>query len=155
MKIYVEKETVLTRRRSCERQDSFCAFKGPACIVLFLEMIMASEPKCPACEGESTYADGNLWVCPMCAHEWSQSEVKTEEVAQDNLVRDSNGNVLNEGDTIVVIKDLKVKGMPTSIKVGTKAKNIKLRDMGDGHNISCRIEGFGDMNLKSEFVKKA
>lgn len=115
-----------------------------------------TEPKCPKCEAEYTYADGNLWVCPQCSYEWSQSEApQAVETLPDDSVRDSNGNILNEGDSVTVIKDLPVKGAPKPIKSGTKVKNIKLRDMGDGHNIACRIEGFGDINLKSEFVRKA
>jgi protein PhnA len=118
---------------------------------------MSSEPKCPKCEAEYSYADGNMWVCPQCSHEWSQhaKESVAEVESQDGVVKDSNGNILAEGDSVTVIKDLPVKGMPKPIKSGTKVKNIKLRDMGDGHNIFCRIEGFGDINLKSEFVKKA
>ncbi|MES2769870.1 MAG: zinc ribbon domain-containing protein YjdM [Bdellovibrionota bacterium] len=118
---------------------------------------MATEPKCPKCDGEATYADGNLWVCPLCSNEWSQSaKAEVAEAEPEGfVVKDSNGNILIEGDTVVVIKDLPVKGAPKPIKTGAKMKNIKLRDHGDGHNISGRLEGFGDMNLKSEFVKKA
>jgi protein PhnA len=96
-----------------------------------------------------------MWVCPECAHEWSQHiEVATNNEIIDNLVRDAHGNVLSEGDSVTVIKDLKVKGSSSVVKVGTKVKNIHLTDGGDGHNISCKIDGFGAMNLKSEFVKK-
>lgn len=118
---------------------------------------MAQEPQCPECQGEATYADGNLWICPLCSHEWSQHKAQqsTAAVVDDSLIRDANGNVLTEGDSVTVIKDLPVKGAPKPIKSGTKVKNIKLRDMGDGHNIACKIEGFGDINLKSEFVRKA
>ncbi|OFZ28281.1 MAG: hypothetical protein A2622_04050 [Bdellovibrionales bacterium RIFCSPHIGHO2_01_FULL_40_29] len=119
---------------------------------------MKTEPNCPKCNSENTYADGNLWVCPECAHEWSQhattSDV-TEEVV-DNSIRDAHGNVLTDGDSVTVVKDLKVKGSSSSVKVGTKVKNIRLvPDGADGHNISCKIDGFGAMNLKSEFVKKS
>lgn len=118
---------------------------------------MASEPKCPKCSCEYTYADGNMWVCPECSYEWSAAvKIEAQEAeVDDSIIKDSNGNVLSEGDSVVVIKDLPVKGAPKPIKSGTKVKNIKLRDMGDGHNIACRIEGFGDINLKSEFVRKA
>jgi protein PhnA len=102
-------------------------------------------------------ADGNLWICPECAHEWSlvsTSEVPFEAVA-DNLVRDSNGNVLSDGDSVVVIKELKIKGSSSVVKVGTKVRNIRLVDGGDGHDIGCQIDGIGAINLKSEFVRKA
>ncbi len=99
-----------------------------------------------------------MWICPECSNEWSAlASAPPEETAivEDNLVRDANRNILNEGDTVVVVKDLKVKGSSSVVKVGTKVKNIHLVDASDGHNISCRIEGFGAMSLKSEFVKKA
>lgn len=117
---------------------------------------MVTEPNCPQCNSANTYSDGNLWICPDCSHEWNPAaEIKVAEaIIDESFVRDANGNILSDGDTVTVIKDLKVKGSSSSVKVGTKVKNIKLRDMGDGHNISCRIEGFGEMNLKSEFVKK-
>lgn len=117
-----------------------------------------SEPKCPKCSAEFTYADGNLWVCPQCAHEWSQhaaDPVTEPEVAADTQVRDANGNVLQDGDSVIVIKELKIKGSSSAVKIGTKVRNIRLSDGDDGHNISCKIDGFGAMNLKSEFVKKA
>ncbi len=114
---------------------------------------MTQETNCPKCNSENIYHDGNLWVCPECAHEWNPSEAKTE-VVETNVIKDANGNVLNNGDTVSVIKDLKVKGSSSVIKSGTKVKNIRLTDAGDGHDISCKIEGFGSMNLKSEFVKK-
>ncbi len=118
---------------------------------------MANEPQCPKCQSEYTYQDGAMWVCPQCSHEWNQQELEKSEAqeVEDSAIRDANGNVLIDGDSVVVIKDLPVKGAPKPIKSGTKVKNIRLRDMGDGHNISCKIEGFGDMNLKSEFVRKA
>lgn len=114
------------------------------------KIIMANLPNCPQCNSEYTYEDGNIFVCPECAHEWSQEAVA--ETAEETVVRDANGNVLQDGDTITIIKDLKVKGSSSSLKVGTKVKNIRLVD-GD-HNIDCKIEGFGAMSLKSEFVKK-
>ena len=108
-------------------------------------------PNCPKCNSEYTYEDGSLLICPECAYEWTPgSEESNEDVL---VVKDSNGNILNDGDTVTVIKDLKVKGASNPIKKGTKVKNIKLVD-GD-HNIDCKIDGFGAMSLKSEFVKKA
>jgi protein PhnA len=112
---------------------------------------MSTLPKCPQCGSEFTYEDGNMYVCPECAHEWSQESGATAEDAK--VIRDANGNVLQDGDTITVIKDLKVKGSSSVVKVGTKVKNIRLVD-GD-HDIDCKIDGFGAMKLKSEFVKKA
>jgi protein PhnA len=110
-----------------------------------------SYPACPQCQSEYTYEDGDNYVCPECAHEWSKTAgTDSEEV---KVVRDTNGNLLQDGDTITVIKDLKVKGSSSVVKVGTKVKNIRLVD-GD-HDIDCKIDGFGAMKLKSEFVKKA
>lgn len=110
---------------------------------------MSNLPPCPQCGSEYTYEDRNMFVCPECAHEWS-GEQSTEESL---VVRDAHGNILHEGDTVTVIKDLKVKGSSSVVKVGTKVKNIHLVE-GD-HNIDCRIDGIGSMSLKSEFVKKA
>lgn len=110
---------------------------------------------CPQCQSENIYADGNLWVCPSCGHEWTDSEsAKSDEVAADSQIRDAHGTVLQDGDTVTVIKDLKIKGSSDVVKVGTKVKNIRLGAQGDGHDLSCKIPGFGSMNLKSEFVKK-
>jgi protein PhnA len=115
------------------------------------EKIMYDLPNCPKCNSEYTYEDGNILVCPECAYEWTlESESNNNE--EENIVKDSNGNVLSDGDSITVIKDLKVKGSSSSIKKGTKVKNIRLVE-GD-HNIDCKIDGFGAMQLKSEFVKK-
>ncbi|AJQ92120.1 zinc ribbon domain-containing protein YjdM [Gynuella sunshinyii] len=112
---------------------------------------MSTLPNCPQCNSEYTYEDGNMFVCPECAHEWSKEE--TGGTASDEKVfRDANGNELHDGDTITVIKDLKVKGSSLVVKVGTKVKNIRLVD-GD-HDIDCKIDGIGAMKLKSEFVKK-
>ncbi len=118
---------------------------------------MSSEPNCPKCSAEFTYADGNMWVCPTCAHEWSQSEnaVADIEIPEDNSIRDANGNVLTDGDSLTVIKELRIKGSTSVVKVGTKVKNIRLVDGHDGHNIACKIDGIGAINLKSEFVRKA
>lgn len=116
---------------------------------------MASEFECPQCKSEHVYQDGSLWVCPECAHEWNP-EAAASGAAEDALVvRDAHGNVLSDGDTVSVIKDLKVKGSSAVVKVGTRVKGIRLVDSADGHNIACRIDGIGAMNLKSEFVKKA
>nr|WP_178117849.1 zinc ribbon domain-containing protein YjdM [Pseudomonas sp. R5(2019)] len=107
-------------------------------------------PPCPECNSEFTYEDGSQLICPECAHEWSATaEAETE---TDAVKKDSVGNVLQDGDTVTVIKDLKVKGSSLVVKVGTKVKNIRLCD-GD-HDIDCKIDGIGAMKLKSEFVRK-
>ena len=112
---------------------------------------MSSLPKCPFCSSEFTYEDGSNFVCPECAHEWPKdAPVNTDD--QKQVIRDSVGNVLADGDTITVVKDLKVKGSSAVVKVGTKVKNIRLVE-GD-HDIDCKIDGIGAMSLKSEFVKK-
>lgn len=111
--------------------------------------------KCPKCGSEHVYQDDSLWVCPECAHEWSQDQAGGADGEAARGVRDSNGNPLADGDSVTVIKDLKVKGSSLVVKGGTKVKNIRLVDGADGHNIACRIDGIGAMNLKSEFVKKA
>ncbi|MDX1295225.1 MAG: zinc ribbon domain-containing protein YjdM [Sulfurimonadaceae bacterium] len=110
---------------------------------------MEQLPKCPECGGEYTYEDGELYVCPECAHEWSKSEAEESGF----VIRDANGTVLQDGDSVTVIKDLKVKGASSDIKVGTKIKNIKLLDKPD-HNIDCKIAGFGAMQVTAAFVKK-
>lgn len=112
---------------------------------------MSNLPNCPKCGSEYTYEDGSLYVCPECAYEWT-SEDEAGPADDVRVIKDANGNVLNDGDTVTVIKDLKVKGSSSVIKVGTKVKNIRLVD-GD-HDIDCKIDGFGAMSLKSEFVKK-
>lgn len=110
--------------------------------------------KCPKCGSEYAYQDGTLWICPECAHEWSASAEASETVV-DTTIRDANGNVLATGDTVALIKDLKVKGSSSTVKSGTKVKNIRLvDDPVDGHDIACKIDGIGAMYLKSEFVKK-
>ncbi len=108
-------------------------------------------PNCPKCNSEYTYEDGSLLVCPECAHEWTL-ELKTPNSEDKKIIKDANGNVLQDGDSVTVIKDLKVKGSSSVVKIGTKVKNIRLVD-GD-HDIDCQIDGFGAMKLKSEFVKK-
>jgi protein PhnA len=110
---------------------------------------MSSVPNCPKCNSEYTYEDGSLLICPECGHEWSLEATAVEE---ERVIKDANGNVLSDGDSVTVIKDLKVKGSSSTLKQGTKVKNIRLVD-GD-HNIDCKIDGFGAMSLKSEYVKK-
>jgi protein PhnA len=110
---------------------------------------MSNLPNCPECNSEYTYEDGTNFVCPECGHEWN---LEAENNDDQKIIKDANGNILNDGDSVTVIKDLKVKGSSSVLKVGTKVKNIRLVD-GD-HNIDCKIDGFGAMSLKSEFVKK-
>lgn len=112
---------------------------------------MSALPPCPQCGSELTYEDGSQLVCPECAHEWSGQPA---EAADDGarVYRDAAGNVLQDGDTVTVIKDLKLKGSGGTVKMGTKVKNIRLVD--SDHDIDCKIDGFGAMSLKSEFVKK-
>ncbi|MDT8420538.1 MAG: zinc ribbon domain-containing protein YjdM [Desulfuromonadales bacterium] len=112
---------------------------------------MSALPDCPECYSRYTYQDRALCVCPECAHEWS-TDKPDEDQGDEKVIRDANGNILHEGDSIKVIKDLKVKGSSLVVKVGTRVKNIRLVD-GD-HNIDCKIDGIGAMKLKSEFVKK-
>jgi protein PhnA len=116
---------------------------------------MSALPNCPKCKSEYTYEDGAMLVCPECSHEWSaDASVAGDEASA--VIKDSNGNVLADGDTVTVIKDLKVKGSSLVVKVGTKVKNIRLLpDASDGHDIDCKVDGIGAMKLKSEFVKKA
>lgn len=112
--------------------------------------------KCPKCNSEYAYKDGNFWMCPECAHEWSDAPADAAPVEQPAGVKDANGNLLVTGDSVTVIKDLKVKGSSSTLKSGTKVRNIRiLEDAVDGHNIACKIDGIGAMNLKSEFVKKS
>jgi protein PhnA len=113
---------------------------------------MSSLPPCPQCNSEYTYEDNKLYICPECAHEWTQ-ETGAENPDQELVVKDAHGNALQDGDNVTVIKDLKVKGSSLVVKVGTKVKIIRLID-GD-HNIDCKVDGIGAMQLKSEFVKKA
>lgn len=109
-------------------------------------------PACPKCDENYTYADGNLLICPMCTHEWSAND----DTDDTPVIKDAVGNVLNDGDSVTVIKDLKVKGSSTPIKVGTKVKSIRLiHDAPDDHDIDCKIDSFGAMKLKSGVVKKA
>lgn len=113
--------------------------------------LVTALPACPECQSTYTYQDADLLICPECAHEWREGEV-----IEDYVIKDANGNVINDGDTVTVIKDLKIKGSSSVVKVGTKVKNIRLiADATDGHDIDCKIDGIGAMKLKSEFVKKA
>ena len=114
---------------------------------------MSNLPACPKCASSFTYEDGPMFVCPECAHEWPRQEATSAAPIDTRVVRDAVGNELKDGDTVTVIKDLKVKGASAVVKVGTKVKNIRLVE-GD-HDIDCRIEGIGAMGLKSEFVRKA
>ena len=110
---------------------------------------MNDMPKCPKCNSEYTYENDGIFVCPECAHEWSSA---AENVSEELVVKDANGNILKDGDSVTIIKDLKVKGSSSALKMGTNVKGIRLVE-GD-HNIDCKIDGFGAMSLKSEFVKK-
>ncbi|WP_028311231.1 zinc ribbon domain-containing protein YjdM [Derxia gummosa] len=112
-----------------------------------------SLPKCPKCNSEFVYEDGALYICPECSHEWPQAGDAAEPADGPRVVRDANGTPLVDGDSVIVVKDLKVKGSSLVIKVGTKVKSIRLVE-GD-HDIDCKIDGVGAMSLKSEFVKKA
>ncbi|MCR9204816.1 MAG: zinc ribbon domain-containing protein YjdM [Halobacteriovoraceae bacterium] len=113
-----------------------------------------NSPPCPQCQSPYPYQDGPTWVCPECSHEFTEGDIKA--AVEAGIIRDSNGNVLQDGDSVTVIKDLKIKGSSNSVKVGTKVKNIRLLiDAVDGHDIACKVDGIGAMNLKSEFVKKA
>lgn len=112
-----------------------------------------SLPNCPKCNSEYSYIDGDLLICPECSHEWKETE---QAVEAEHTIKDAFGNVLVDGDTVSVIKDLKIKGSSAVVKVGTKIKNIRvLTDASDGHDIDCKIDNVGQMKLKSEFVKKA
>ena len=115
-------------------------------------------PACPMCGLENTYPDGDNYVCPDCAHEWPQVATSNSndaaEAAGDGVVRDANGNPLQDGDAVILVKDLKVKGSSTTLKKGTKIKSIRLVDGADGHNVDCKTD-LGSLLLKSEFLKKA
>lgn len=113
---------------------------------------MSTLPNCPKCNSEYTYEDGSLLICPECGHEWS---LNTTSESDEEVIKDANGNVLSDGDTVTIVKDLKVKGASSALKQGTKVKNIRLLyGVSDGHDIDCKIDGFGAMKLKSSVVKK-
>ncbi|MGL4397565.1 MAG: zinc ribbon domain-containing protein YjdM [Hyphomicrobium sp.] len=117
---------------------------------------MAEYPKCPKCASEHTYDDGGLFVCPECAHEWTAGAAAlSDDDDGPRVIKDAVGNVLADGDTVTVIKDLKIKGSSSVVKIGTKVRNIRLVAGTGGHDIDCKVEGVGPMQLKSEFVKKA
>lgn len=113
---------------------------------------MSATPNCPKCQSTYVYEDAGLYICPECAHEWSTSQSADDAAAGATMVRDANGVELKDGDTVTVIKDLKVKGSSSVVKVGTKVKNIRL--VSGDHDIDCKVPGIGQMGLKSEFVKK-
>ena len=111
---------------------------------------------CPKCQSENIYQDGYVWMCPECSHEWSESEAKVVVLESDEaVVKDANGNILLPGDSVMVIKDLKVKGAASTIRSGTKIKSIRISDGGDGHNVAAKIEGLGLIHLKAQFLRKA
>ena len=112
---------------------------------------MSTLPPCPECQADYTYEDQSFYVCPQCAHEWSANDTESAD-SGEKVYRDAAGNVLQDGDTVTVIKDLKLKGSSGVVKIGTKVRNIRLVD--SDHDIDCKIDGFGPMSLKSEFVKK-
>lgn len=118
---------------------------------------MSEAPACPGCQSVFTYPNGHLFSCPDCGHEWSpDSENPQGADADESTVKDAHGNALQTGDTVKLIKDLKVKGTSATLKSGTKVKNIRIVDRpNDGHNIDCKVDGIGSMKLKSAFVKKA
>lgn len=118
-----------------------------------LEPFMSALPPCPKCQSEYTYEDAGQLICPECGHEWKPGAEAESASEESRIIKDANGAVLADGDTVTVIKDLKVKGSSLVVKVGTKVRNIRLVD-GD-HDIDCKIDGIGAMKLKSEFVKKA
>jgi len=111
-------------------------------------------PPCAKCGSELTYEDGNLYICPECSHEWMK-DAEQEEGKNDLIVKDAHGNILHDGDHVTIIKDIKVKGTSSVIKVGVKVKGIRLVEEVNGHNIDAKVPGFGSMMLKSEFVKKS
>ncbi|MFF5703282.1 zinc ribbon domain-containing protein YjdM [Streptomyces sp. NPDC012794] len=111
-------------------------------------------PPCPECSGSYAYEMGALLVCPECGHEWPAAAGEAGDASEERVIKDSVGNVLTDGDTVTVVKGLKVKGHPTGIKAGTKVRNIRLVDGVDGHDIDCKIDGFGSMQLKSSVVRK-
>ena len=115
---------------------------------------MTDLPKCTKCGSAYTYENGSLYVCPECGHEWTIHDQKKEQT-EPSVVKDAHGNILQDGDTVTIIKDIKVKGSTSALKVGVKVKNIRLVDEVNGHNIEAKVPGFGAMLLKSEIVKKS
>jgi protein PhnA len=118
---------------------------------------MKNQLECPQCKSENIYQDGNFWICPECSHEWNSFVASNKPIEEDSplqLTKDANGHVLTSGDSVVVVKDLKIKGSSSVLKAGTKVKNIRIIDAVDDHDIACKIDGIGALNLKSSFVKK-
>jgi protein PhnA len=115
---------------------------------------MDNLPKCDKCGSEYTYEDGNMYVCPECAHEW-EKESEAKDAQEERVVKDAHGNIIKDGDSVTVIKDLKVKGTSLVVKVGVKVKDIRIVEEQNGHDIDCNIKGMGAMMLKSKFVKKS
>jgi protein PhnA len=115
---------------------------------------MKDLPNCKKCNSPYTYEDGSLYICPECAHEWNIQEEK-EEISISHKVKDAHGNILQDGDSVTIIKDIRVKGSSSTLKVGVKVKNIRIVDEVNGHNIEAKVPGFGSMMLKSEIVKKS
>ncbi len=114
--------------------------------------------RCTKCQSENVYQDGALWVCPECFHEFTEASLAETPAAEETgefVVKDAHGNILQDGDSVVLVKDLKLKGSSSVIKGGTKVRSIRLQEGNDGHNIGCKIDGVGAINLKSEYVKKA
>lgn len=119
---------------------------------------MSAQTNCPKCQSENIYEDGSLWICPECSHEWNANDLVSESEASEAAPTgptDAFGTPLQDGDAVTVIKELRIKGSSSVVKVGTKVKNIRLGDAGDGHDIMCKIDGLGAINLKSEYVRKA
>jgi len=122
-------------------------------ILHYEENDMSTLPNCPKCNSEYTYEDGDLFICPECAHEWPKNSSETTTAEDQLIIRDANGNILVDGDNVTVVKDLKIKGTSSVIKVGTKAKIVRIVE-GD-HDLDCKVDGMGAMMLKSSVVKKA
>ncbi len=120
-----------------------------------MKLTMNDAMNCPNCTSEHAYQDRELWTCPECAHEWRAGADETVQAPENAGIRDAHGNPLADGDSVIVIKDLKIKGSSSVVKGGTKVRNIRLIDAADGHDIDCKIDGIGAMKLKSAFVKKA
>jgi protein PhnA len=115
---------------------------------------MEEIPSCVKCGSEYTYEDGNMYICPECTHEWAKNS-EQEKAEKERIVKDAHGTILKDGDSVTVIKDLKVKGISSALKAGTKVKNIRIVEEVNGHDIDCKIKGFGAMMLKSSVVKKS
>ena len=119
-----------------------------------MERMNDTLPPCPVCNSEYSYEMGELLVCPECAHEWSPAEDAAEATEQETVIKDAVGNVLSDGDTVSIVKTMKIKGSPQDLKIGTKVRNIRLITPVNGHDIDAKVDGFGPMKLKSSVVKK-